>query len=107
MLFRSNYRKTVAFKSLTEWIGYSKYRNFCKDTILDISLEKELLTRELLGIVKAYYLDQATAYSSNFDVSEIKLNADAQKKIDNYFNKKENGNRLPSGGELLQQEVSL
>ena len=107
VIYNHNYRKTVAFKSLTEWIGYSKYRNFYKDTILDISLEKELLTRELLEIVKAHYLDQATAYSSNFDVSEIKLNAEAQKKIDNYFNKKENGNRLPSGGELLQEEVSL
>jgi hypothetical protein len=105
-IYNHSYRNTVGFKSLTKWIGYNKYR-FDKDAILDISLEKKLLTRELLAIVKDYYLQGANAYSSNFEVSEIKLNAESQEKIDKYFNEKENGNRLPSGGELLQEEVSL
>jgi hypothetical protein len=105
-IYNHSYRNTVGFKSLTKWMGYNKYR-FDKDAILDISLEKKLLTRELLAIVKDYYLQGANAYSSNFEVSEIKLNAESQKKIDKYFNEKENGNRLPSGGELLQEEVSL
>jgi len=105
-IYNHSYRNTVGFKSLTKWIGYNKYR-FDKDAILDISLEKKLLTRELLAIAKDYYLQGANAYSSNFEVSEIKLNAESQEKIDKYFKEKENGNRLPSGGELLQQEVSL
>lgn len=105
-IYNHSYRNTVGFKSLTKWMGYNKYR-FDKDAILDISLEKKLLTRELLAIVKDYYLQGANAYSSNFEVSEIKLNAESQEKIDKYFNEKENGNRLPSGGELLQEEVSL
>ena len=105
-IYNHSYRNTVGFKSLTKWMGYNKYR-FDKDAILDISLEKKLLTRELLAIAKDYYLQGANAYSSNFEVSEIKLNAESQEKIDKYFNEKENGNRLPSGGELLQEEVSL
>jgi hypothetical protein len=105
-IYDHTYRNTVGFKSLTKWMGYNKYR-FDKDAILDISLEKKLLTRELLAIVKDYYLQGANAYSSNFEVSEIRLNAESQEKIDKYFKEKENGNRLPSGGELLQEEVSL
>jgi hypothetical protein len=105
-IYNHSYKNTVGFKSLTKWMGYTKYR-FDKDRILEISLEKKLLTHELLAIAKAHYLKGASAYSSHFDVAEIKLNPESQEKIDKYFKEKENGNRLPSGGELLQEEVSL
>ena len=103
-IYNNKYRNTVAFKSLTTWIGYNKYR-WDKDAILDVSIEKELLTQELLDTIKKSVLDASNTYSSNFVVVDIKLNPKVQDKVDKILNKQDD--RFPSGGELLQQEVSF
>ena len=103
-IYNHKYRNTVGFKSLTNWIGYNKYR-WDKDAILDVSIEKELLTQELLNTVKASVLDGSRTYSDNFEVVDIRLTAEMQIKVDKLLNKKDD--RLSSGGELLQEEVSL
>lgn len=103
-IYNHKYRNTVGFKSLTNWIGYNKYR-WDKDAILDVSIEKELLTQELLDTVKASVLDACTTYSTNYEVVDVRLTAEVQVKVDKILNKKDD--RFPSGGELLQEEVSL
>jgi hypothetical protein len=103
-IYNHKYRNTVAFKSLTNWIGYNKYR-WDKDAILDVSIEKELLTQELLDTVKASVLGGSRTYSDNFEVVDIRLTAEMQIKVDKLLNKQDD--RFPSGGELLQEEVSL
>ena len=45
-IYNQKYRTSVGFKSLLNWIGYSKYR-WDKDAILDVSIDKGLLTQEL------------------------------------------------------------
>ena len=103
-IYNHKYRNTVGFKSLTNWIGYNKY-NWNKDTILNVSIEKELLTQELLNTIKASVLDSATAYSANYEVVDVRLTAEVQVKVDKILNKQDD--RFPSGGELLQEEVLL
>jgi len=103
-IYNHKYRNTVAFKSLTNWLGYNKYR-WDKDAILDVSIEKELLTQELLDTVKASVLDGSRTFSDNFEVVDIRLTAEMQVKVDKLLNKQDD--RFPSGGELLQQEVSF
>lgn len=101
-----SYKSTVAFKSLTKWMGYNKYR-FDKDRIFDISIEKGLLTPELLDIIKKEYAEGSATYSNHYEVVDIRLTPEAQAKVDKIFKEKGYVDRLPSGGELLQQEVSL
>jgi len=101
-----SYKNTVAFKSLTKWMGYNKYR-FDKDRIFDISIEKGLLTPELLDIIKKEYAEGSATYSNHYEVVDIRLTSEAQAKVDKIFKEKGYVNGLPSGGELLQQEVSL
>lgn len=103
-IYNHKYRNSVAFKSLTNWLGYNKYR-WDKDAILDVSIEKGLLTQELLDTIKASILDAATTYSNNFEVVDVRLTAEVQAKVDKILNKQDD--RFPSGGELLQQEVSF
>jgi hypothetical protein len=103
-IYNHKYRNTVGFKSLTNWLGYNKYR-WDKDAILDVSIEKGLLTHELLDTVKASVLNEARTFSSNFEVVDVRLTADVQAKVDKLLNKQ--NDRLPSGGELLQEEVLL
>jgi hypothetical protein len=103
-IYNHKYRNTVGFKSLTNWLGYNKYR-WDKDAILDVSIEKGLLTHELLDTVKASVLNEARTFSSNFEVVDVRLTADVQVKVDKLLNKQDD--RFPSGGELLQEEVSL
>ena len=103
-IYNHKYRNTVGFKSLTNWLGYNKYR-WDKDAILDVSIEKGLLTHELLDTVKASVLNEARTFSSNFEVVDVRLTADVQAKVDKLLNKQDD--RFPSGGELLQEEVSL
>jgi hypothetical protein len=103
-IYNNKYRNTVGFKSLTNWLGYNKYR-WDKDAILDVSIEKGLLTHELLDTVKASVLNEARTFSSNFEVVDVRLTADVQAKVDKLLNKQDD--RFPSGGELLQQEVSF
>jgi len=103
-IYNHKYRNTVGFKSLTNWIGYNKY-HWDKDTILNVSIEKELLTQELLDTIKASVLDAATTYSGNYEVVDVRLTPEVQVKVDKILNKQDD--RFPSGGELLQQEVSL
>lgn len=103
-IYNHKYRNTVGFKSLTNWIGYNKY-HWDKDTILNVSIEKELLTQELLNTIKASVLDAATTYSSNYEVVDVRLTPEIQGKVDKILNKQDD--RFPSGGELLQEEVSL
>jgi hypothetical protein len=103
-IYNNKYRNTVGFKSLTNWLGYNKYR-WDKDAILDVSIEKGLLTHELLDTVKASVLNEARTFSSNFEVVDVRLTADVQAKVDKLLNKQDD--RFPSGGELLQEEVSL
>lgn len=101
-----SYKNTVAFKSLTKWMGYNKYR-FDKDRIFDISIEKGLLTPELLDIIKKEYAEGSATYSNHYEVVDIRLTPEAQAKVDKIFKDKGYVDGLPSGGELLQQEVSL
>ena len=101
-----SYKNTVAFKSLTKWMGYNKYR-FDKDRIFDISIEKGLLTPELLDIIKSEYREGSATFSNHYEVVDIRLTPEAQAKVDKIFKDKGYDNRLPSGGELLQQEVSF
>jgi hypothetical protein len=89
---------------LTNWLGYNKYR-WDKDAILEVSIEKQLLTQELLDTVKASVLDGSRTFSDNFEVVDIRLTAEMQVKVDKLLNKQDD--RFPSGGELLQQEVSF
>lgn len=103
-IYNQKYRTSVAFKSLLNWLGYSKYR-WDKDAILDVSIEKGLLTRELLDTVKASILEESRTFSSNYEVVDIRLTAEMQVKVDKLLNKQDD--RFPSGGELLQEEVSL
>lgn len=103
-IYNQKYRTSVAFKSLLNWLGYSKYR-WDKDAILDVSIEKGLLTQELLDTIKASILEESRTFSSNFDVVEIRLKPEVQVKIDKLLNKQDD--RFPSGGELLQEEVSF
>ena len=103
-IYNHKYRNTVGFKSLTNWLGYNKYR-WDKDAILDVSIEKGLLTQELLDTVKASVLNEARTFSSNFEVVDVRLTDEVQAKVDKLLNKQDD--RFPSGGELLQQEVSL
>lgn len=103
-IYNHKYRNTVGFKSLTNWLGYNKYR-WDKDAILDVAIEKALLTQELLDTIKASVLDAAVTYSSNYDVVEVRLRPEVQAKVDKLLNKQDD--RFPSRGELLQQEVSL
>jgi len=58
-----------------------------------------------LDTVKASVLDGSRTYSDNFEVVDIRLTAEMQIKVDKLLNKKDD--RFPSGGELLQEEVSL
>jgi hypothetical protein len=103
-IYNHKYRNTVGFKSLTNWLGYNKYR-WDKDAILDVSIDKGLLTQELLDTVKASVLNEARTFSSNYEVVDVRLTADVQVKVDKLLNKQDD--RFPSGGELLQEEVSL
>ena len=103
-IYNQKYRTSVAFKSLLNWLGYSKYR-WDKDAILDVSIEKGLLTQELLDTIKASILEEARTFSSNFMVVDVRLTDEVQVKVDKILNKQDD--RFPSGGELLQEEVSL
>jgi hypothetical protein len=103
-IYNQKYRTSVAFKSLLNWLGYSKYR-WDKDAILDVSIEKGLLTQELLDTVKASILEESRTFSNNYEVVDIRLTAEMQVKVDKLLNKQDD--RFPSGGELLQEEVSL
>jgi hypothetical protein len=103
-IYNHKYRNTVGFKSLTNWIGYNKYR-WNKDAILEVSIEKELLTQELLNTIKASVLNEARTYSNNYEVVDVRLTPEIQVKVDKILNKQDD--RFPSGGELLQEEVSL
>jgi hypothetical protein len=103
-IYNHKYRNTVGFKSLTNWLGYNKYR-WDKDAILDVSIDKGLLTQELLDTIKASVLQEARTFSSNYEVVDVRLTADVQVKVDKLLNKQDD--RFPSGGELLQEEVSL
>lgn len=103
-IYNQKYRTSVGFKSLLNWIGYSKYR-WDKDAILDVSIDKGLLTQELLDTVKASILEESRTFSSNYEVVDIRLTAEMQVKVDKLLNKQDD--RFPSGGELLQEEVSL
>ena len=103
-IYNQKYRTSVGFKSLLNWIGYSKYR-WDKDAILDVSIDKGLLTQELLDTIKASILDESRTFSSNYEVVDIRLTAEMQVKVDKLLNKQDD--RFPSGGELLQEEVSL
>jgi hypothetical protein len=103
-IYNHKYRNTVGFKSLLNWLGYNKYR-WDKDAILHTSIEKELLTQELLDTVRASVLDAATTFSSNYDVVDVRLKPEVQARVDKLLNKQDD--RFPSGGELLQEEVSL
>lgn len=103
-IYNQKYRTSVGFKSLLNWIGYSKYR-WDKDAILDVSIEKGLLTQELLDTVKSSILEESRTFSSNYEVVDIRLTAEMQVKVDKLLNKQDD--RFPSGGELLQEEVSL
>lgn len=103
-IYNHKYRTSVAFKSLLNWIGYSKYR-WDVDAILDVSIEKGLLTQELLDIIKASVFNDARTFSNNYEVVDIRLTAEMQVKVDKLLKKQDD--RFPSGGELLQEEVSL
>jgi hypothetical protein len=103
-IYNQKYRTSVAFKSLLNWLGYSKYR-WDKDAILDVSIEKGLLTQELLDTIKASILEEARTFSSNFMVVDVRLTDEVQVKVNKILNKQDD--RFPSGGELLQEEVSL
>lgn len=103
-IYNHKYRNSVAFKSLTNWLGYNKYR-WDKDTILDVSIEKGLLTQELLDTIKASILEESRTFSSNYEVVDVRLKAEVQAKVDKLLNKQDD--RFPSGGELLQEEVSF
>jgi hypothetical protein len=103
-IYNQKYRTSVAFKSLLNWLGYSKYR-WDKDAILDVSIEKGLLTQELLDTIKASILEESRTFSSNYEVVDVRLTAEVQVKVDKLLNKQDD--RFPSGGELLQEEVSL
>lgn len=103
-IYNQKYRTSVGFKSLLNWLGYTKYR-WDKDAILDVSIEKGLLTQELLATVKASILEESRTFSSNYEVVDIRLTAEMQVKVDKLLNKQDD--RFPSGGELLQEEVSL
>jgi hypothetical protein len=103
-IYNHKYRNTVGFKSLLNWLGYNKYR-WDKDAILDVSIEKKLLTQELLDTIKASVLSNSYTGSSNYEVVDVRLTAEVQVKVDKILNKQDD--RFPSGGEFLQEEVSL
>jgi hypothetical protein len=103
-IYNQKYRTSVAFKSLLNWLGYNKYR-WDKDAILNVSIEKGLLTQELLNTIKASILDESRTFSNNYEVVDVRLIAEVQVKVDKILNKQDD--RFPSGGELLQEEVSL
>ena len=103
-IYNQKYRTSVGFKSLLNWIGYSKYR-WDKDAILDVSIDKGLLTQELLDTIKASILDESRTFSSNFEVVDVRLTAEVKAKVDKILNKQDD--RFPSGGELLQEVVSF
>lgn len=103
-IYNHKYRNSVAFKSLTNWLGYNKYR-WDKDAILDVSIEKGLLTQELMDTIKASILEESRTFSSNFVVVDVRLIDEVQAKVDKLLNKQDD--RFPSGGELLQEEVSF
>lgn len=103
-IYNQKYRTSVAFKSLLNWLGYSKYR-WDKDAILDVSIEKGLLTQELLDTIKASILEESRTFSSNYEVVDVRLIDEVQAKVDKILNKQDD--RFPSGGELLQEEVSF
>lgn len=103
-IYNQKYKNSVAFKSLLNWLGYSKYR-WDKDAILGVSIEKGLLTQELLDTIKASILDESRTFSNNYEVVDIRLTAEMQVKVDKLLKKQDD--RFPSGGELLQEEVSL
>jgi hypothetical protein len=58
-----------------------------------------------LDTVKASILEESRTFSSNYEVVDIRLTAEMQVKVDKLLNKQDD--RFPSGGELLQEEVSL
>jgi hypothetical protein len=103
-IYNHKYRNTVGFKSLTNWLGYNKYR-WDKDAILNVSIVKGLLSKELLDTIKASVLDASYTGSSHYEVVDIRLTAEMQVKVDKILNKQDD--RFPSGGEFLQEEVSL
>ncbi len=103
-IYNHKYRNTVGFKSLLNWLGYNKYR-WDKDAILNVSIEKKLLTQELLDTIKASVLSNSYTGSNNYEVVDVRLTPDMQAKVDKLLNKQ--NDRFPSGAELLQQEVSL
>jgi hypothetical protein len=103
-IYNHKYRNTVGFKSLLNWLGYNKYR-WDKDAILNVSIEKKLLTQELLDTIKASVLSNSYTGSNNYEVVDVRLTAEMQVKVDKLLNKQDD--RFPSGGELLQEEVSL
>jgi len=103
-IYNHKYRNTVGFKSLLNWLGYNKYR-WDKDAILNVSIEKKLLTQELLDTIKASVLSNSYTGSNNYEVVDVRLTSEMQAKVDKLLNKQDD--RFPSGGELLQQEVSL
>jgi hypothetical protein len=103
-IYNHKYRNTVGFKSLLNWLGYNKYR-WDKDAILNVSIEKKLLTQELLDTIKSSVLSTSYTGSCNYEVVDVRLTAEMQVKVDKLLNKQDD--RFPSGGELLQEEVSL
>lgn len=106
-MWDNSVRKTVGFKGFINYLGndmrYQLRMNY--DDIFRIVISKDAVTQDTIDFLYELGADEFSASSDNITFTSYKFTDKAMKKLQSKLKTDDDG--FPSGGEVLQQEVSV
>lgn len=106
-MWENSVRKTVAFKGFINYLGNDiRYQlRFDYDDIFNIVINKDAVTQDTIDFLYELGAEEFSASSDNITFTSYRFTDEAMKKLQSKLKTDDDG--FPSGGEVLQQEVSV
>lgn len=106
-MWDNSVRKTVAFKGFINYLGSSmRYQlRFNYDDIFRTVIDKDAVTQDTIDFLYELGAEEFSASSDYITFTSYKFSDEAMKQLQSKLKTDDDG--LPSGGEVLQQEVSV
>jgi hypothetical protein len=106
-MWDNSVRKTVAFKGFINYLGsnmrYQLRTNY--DDIFRTVIDKDAVTQDTIDFLYELGAEEFSASSDNITFTSYRFTDEAMKKLQSKLKTDDDG--FPSGGEVLQQEVSV
>lgn len=106
-MWENSVRKTVAFKGFINYLGNDiRYQlRFDYDDIFRIVINKDAVTQDTIDFLYELGAEEFSASSDNITFTSYRFTDKAMKQLQSKLKTDDDG--FPSGGEVLQQEVSV